>query len=423
MPIDKSQIKLAPKTPGVYFYKDDNDKIIYIGKAINLYNRLNSYLQKNIDEKTKQMLFCSKTISWQETETNLEALILEANLIKKYKPHYNIKQKDDKSFIYIYITKEDFPRVFLDRPNKLQAKSYKSCLSAGRLKASFGPYTSTQEARLAYKILRKIFLFRDSPESKFKLYQKKVKPCLFYSLKLCSAPCANFINKIDYNKSIKNLINFLKGNKKSVIKKLQGEMKEFSKNQKFERATETRNAIFALNHIHDTALIKNDFEANINTDSNPNDIRIECYDISNLPAGRQVLAKYAVGSMVVFTNGKPNKNEYRKFKIKSVNGANDIAMIKEVLTRRLAHTEWAMPGLIIIDGGKAHFNIAKNTVSKYNLSIPVVAVAKGPKRDKLDIYSDNKLDVDIKIIEQARNEAHRFAITYHKKLRGKQFIK
>ncbi|EKD56397.1 MAG: Excinuclease ABC subunit C [uncultured bacterium] len=399
------QIKSAPNAPGVYFYRDQKNKIIYIGKAINLKNRLKSYFNNDIDDKTKQMLFVAHNISWQVTQSNLEALILEANLINKHKPHYNIRQKDDKTFIYFYLTKENFPRFFFDRPNKVSSLKLvvNNC---------FGPFTSASEARIAYKLLRKIFTFRDCPTTKYNLHCKKGQPCIFYNIKLCSGPCADKISKTDYNKIINSLKLFLSGKQKSLITKLKLDMKSLAKDQKFEQATLMRNQLFALNHIQDIALIRSDAHSHILVYENEY-TRIEAYDISDISG------QYAVGSMVVFINSKPDKNEYRKFKIKTVKGANDIAMIREVLVRRLKHNEWPMSDLMVIDGGQAHYNIAKSVLNKYNLNIPIIAVAKGPKRNKLDIYSERKMNIDYKLLEQLRNEAHRFAIRYHRKIRDK----
>lgn len=399
---DKKFIKNIPSSCGIYFYLDKFARVIYIGKAVNLKSRIKSYWQKNIDAKTAKMLMAAADLKWQETHSNLEALILEANLIKKHQPYYNIKQKDDKSFVYFYFTNEDFPRVFLSRPNKI--KNLKL-----NFKNLFGPYVSGQEARIAYKLLRKIFTFRDCPSNKFNLHQKNNQACLYHNIKLCSAPCVKKISKSNYNKTIKSLILFLNTESRKLINNLKVEMKQLAKNQKFEQAAMIRNQIFALNHIQDIALIKeapailNNYSLN----------RVEAYDVSTISG------QYAVGSMVVFANNKPDKSEYRKFKIKTVNTTNDVGMIREILIRRFQHKGWVLPDLIIIDGGRAHYNIAKTVFKKYNLNIPVLAVAKGPKRNKLDLYYDRIMNIDSKLIEQIRDEAHRFAIQYHRKLRDK----
>lgn len=398
----KKIIKNVPRTPGVYFYLDKSGRVIYIGKASNLKNRLQSYWQKNIDSKTSKMLINAAALKWQKTSSNLEALIWEANLIKKYQPYFNLRQKDDKSFSYIYISKEDFPRVFLSRPT--QIINLKS-----KILNYFGPYTSGQEARIAYKLLRKIFTFRDCPLSKFNLHQKNNQLCIYHNIKLCSAPCVKKISKSNYNKTIKSLILFLNGRSRKLITNLKAEMKQLAKNQKFEQAAMIRNQIFALNHIQDIALLKEAPAILNNISLN----RVEAYDVSTISG------QYAVGSMVVFVNNRPDKSEYRKFKIKTVSTTNDVGMIKEILTRRFKHEGWVLPDLIIIDGGKAHFNIAKAVLTKYNLNIPVLAVAKGPKRKKLDLYYDRRMNIDNKLIAQIRDEAHRFAIQYHRKIRDR----
>lgn len=390
-----------PLSPGVYFFRDKTGKILYIGKAVNLKRRVNSYFQKrHIDPRIEELAGKISKIDYQKTDTVVEALILEANLINKHKPVYNIKLKDDKSFANIIITKEEFPRVLIARPTdekKIKAKHI------------FGPYASKQEAEIVINLLVKIFDNHNS-RSTGQLYRK-------YYIKGYSSGKIGDISKADYRKIIENIKLFLQGKKTVIIKKLRKEMSREAEAMNFEKAAEKRNQIFALGHIQDAAFIKDKDILLKSSVKYP--ARAEAYDISNISG------KFATGSMVVFMDGKPNKNEYRKFKIKAVDNANDVAMLREMLERRLAHTGWQSPGLIIIDGGLGQKNIAKIVLEKYNLNIPIIAIAKGLTRkgEKLFFSGPNGyVFPDIEFIKKVRDEAHRFAVSYHRKLIRKSEI-
>lgn len=387
-----------PLSPGVYFFHDRTGKFLYIGKAVNLKRRVSSYFQKkHIDPRIEELVSEISKVDYQKTDTVIEALILEANLINKYKPVYNIKLKDDKSFANIIITDEEYPRVLVARPT--DKKKIKT-------KHIFGPYTSKQEAEMVINLLVKIFDVCNN-QSTGQLYRK-------YYIKGYSSGKIGDISRADYREIIDNIKLFLRGKKKSIIRKFEKEMANETKKMNFEIAIEKRNQIFALEHIQDVAFIKNEDILSKPFAEYP--ARAEAYDISNISG------KFAAGSMIVFTNGKPNKNEYRKFKIKIVNSANDIAMLSEMLERRFAHTEWQSPDLIIIDGGLGQKNIAKIVLKKYCLNVPIAAIAKGPTRkgEKL-FFSAPKgyIFPDIEFIKKMRDEAHRFAISYHRRLRSK----
>ncbi len=371
---------------------------MYIGKAVNLRRRVSSYFKKrHIDPRIEELVSKIAKIDYRKTDSVVEALILEANLINKHKPVYNIKLKDDKSFANIIITDEEFPRVLIARPTdekKVKAKHI------------FGPYTSKQDAEMVINLLVKIFDVH-SNRSTEQLYRK-------YYIKGYPSGKIGDISKADYRKIIGNIKLFLQGKKKNIIKKLEKEMESEAKKMNFEVAAEKRNQISALGHIQDVAFIKDKDILLKSSVKFP--ARAEAYDISNISG------KFAVGSMVVFTDGKPDKNEYRKFKIKTVDNANDIAMLREMLERRFTHTEWQSPDLIIIDGGLAQKNIAKMVLEKHNLNIPIISIAKGPTRKGEKIFSSapkGYVFPDIEFIKKARDEAHRFAVSYHRKLRGK----
>ena len=430
--------------------KNKNGEIIYVGKAGSLKNRVASYFNRPHDIRIEKMVSEISDIDYQMTPTVIEALVLEANLIKKYLPKYNIREKDDKSFLYLGFSKEVFSRVIMLRGHeveevkneKLKVKSDNQKYKIGKL---FGPYTSAGALRTALDILRKIFPFRDCL-----VFPKR--PCLQYQLGHCGAPCANLISQKEYTKNINNLKLFFAGKKEKIIKKLSKEMTIASKKQDFETAGKIRNQIFALNHIRDVAMLRKEEEKIIDYgQAGEKNIfyRIEGYDISNISGTS------ATGSMVVFLNREPDKNEYRKFKIKTVVGPNDTAMLREVLSRRLKRItnyesrlrkatarqarirkknygsyNWPMPDLILVDGGKGQINVAKEILKQYKLDIPLVGVAKGYDRKQDRFVYDEK---NIKLVDfiannknlllKVRDEAHRFAVGYHKVLRKKSLLK
>jgi excinuclease ABC subunit C len=411
--INNVKIKLnkLPKYPGVYKFYDSSGNLIYIGKASVLKHRVKSYFVGKHDPKTTRLVHEIADINWEITASVIEAIIKESNLIKKYKPKYNILEKDDRSFIQIALTKEEFPRLIAIRPTDKKGK-----LAGVKIQKLFGPYTNASSIHEILSLFRKIFTFRDCSEKKFESYKKKKKPCLFFPIKLCSAPCAGKISKADYSKTIKQMVDFLEGKKKRVISSLKHQMQYYSKKQMYESAAIIRNRIYDFEHINDIAAIKK--ERSLEQYKNiPN--RIEAYDISNI--GKD----FAVGSMIVFTGGEIDKNEYRKFRIKylesSIKYQNDTKMISQILDRRLNHKEWTYPALILIDGGKGQLSAALKVIKNHKTKIPVIAIAKGPSRKGFKLFKNSlaeKIILDKVFLERIRNEAHRFAIAYHRKIRS-----
>ncbi len=382
--------------------KDAHGVVIYVGRAGSLKKRVASYFTKAHDAKTEALVAHIASINSIKTDSVLEATFKEAELIKKYQPKYNIEQKDDKSFMYAVITKDAYPRVLAARGRELEK-------TTELYQAVFGPFKSRDLLQSLLKLVRKIIPFSSC---KPPANQKKSKPCFYYHLGECQGVCIGAITPREYKKIIKNLILFFSGKRKRVIANLVREMERLSKEENFESAARIRNQLYNLKHIRDVALIKKEEMPEIPFQ------RIEGYDVSNISG------KYAVGSMVVFTRGEPDKKEYRKFKIKTVEGINDVKMLKEILGRRFTHNEWNLPDIIFIDGGVAQVNAGAEIARSMNFSVPIVGIAKGKTRKKVELIFNKEARILKKeimelreIFARVRDEAHRFALSYHKKLR------
>lgn len=396
----KSELyKHISENPGVYIMKNAKREILYIGKAGNLKRRVSSYFLRPHDARIEKMISQIHLIETRETGSALEALILESALIKKHQPPFNIREKDDTSFLFVVVTKELFPRVLLVRGKDLSKING----------IVFGPYVSASSIREALRILRKIFPWHIHDPEKIGMYKK---PCFEYEIGLCPGTCIGEINSVEYKKTIKKLILFFEGKKDIILGELEKEMKVASARLEFELADKLKKQIFALTHIRDTALIVNDnFQSNSQTS-----LRIEGFDISNISGTS------AVGSMVVFVDGLPAKSQYKKFKIKTVEGPNDVKMLREVLLRRFKHTEWEFPQCVLIDGGKPQVNETIKILRELKITIPIVGIAKGEKRDKNEFIGSIPKGISEKTLIFVRDEAHRFAIKYHKELRAKKMM-
>ncbi|MFH0818786.1 MAG: GIY-YIG nuclease family protein [Patescibacteria group bacterium] len=369
----KFQAKKFPLKPGVYRYLNSRGEILYIGRATVLRQRVLNYFQKNISPRIAEMISLAKTIEYETTETVLDAIILEANLIKKHWPKYNVKEKDDKSFSYLIITSEKFSKVLIVHGREL--KNFPEPL------AKFGPFQNTGLFKKALKIIRRIFPYSlCRPDSG--------KACFDYQIGQCPGVCVGMINSREYKKNIKNIILLFSGKKKRLIKKLMIDNPEQA---------------VALSKINDTTLTVTDELVGSNFN------RIEGYDISHFSG------KEAYGSMVVFVNGTTDKSEYRLFKIKNHYQADDLRALAEVLTRRFNHPEWPQPDLIMIDGGRPQIDFMAEVFNKISVHVPFVGISKY-QNDKLVFpktanESFKKLaQVNKKILLQIRDEAHRFAL-------------
>ncbi len=393
-----------PKTPGVYFFVRKNngkEEILYIGKAASLKDRVKSYFGDDILSTRglhiSNMIMLAQTVRFTKTDSVLEALLFENNLIKKHEPRFNTKEKDDKSFNCVVITKEKFPRVLIVR-----GRNIKSDMRIKKAKYVFGPFPQGTALREAMKIIRKIFPYRDV------CVPNQGKPCFSRQIYLCPGICTGEISEEEYGKTIRNLKLFFDGKKRKILKLLEKEMKSYAKDMQFEKADTIKKRIFALKHIKDISLIK-DNRDKILTDKT---FRIEAYDIAHISGTARV------GAMVVVENGRANKSKYRKFKLQK-NIIDDIGGIKEILLRRLKHTEWKLPDLIVVDGSIPQKNIAEKIVKESGFIIPVVAVVKNERHKPERIIGDKSLvDNQERGILISNSEAHRFAIAFHRKRRS-----
>ena len=410
-----------PDKPGVYFFRKGGE-ILYIGKATSLRDRTRSYFASDListrGPSIVDMVFKADKVTWEETDSVLEALILEAELIKGHLPYYNVKEKDDKSFACVVITKEDFPKVLVVRKRELESTSPRQGLGE-KIQAVYGPFPSTPQLREALKIIRRIFPFIDESSSKKDNYQfykqLGLTPDLSRPLtkgEMSLATEGVLVAQLAYKNNIENLKLFFQGKKKKILMNLKKEMMEVAKEKRFEQAQEIKNRIFALTHINDVSLLKKDYIT-----VSKNTFRIEAYDIAHMGG------KNMVGVMTVVEDRQVAKAEYKKFIIRTQSGSNDTGALEEVLSRRLRHTEWGIPSLIVMDGSTAQENVAKRVLSKYQLKIPIVSVVKDNHHKAKAIHGDAKIIKEYKDqILLANSEAHRFAITFHKQKRNKSFL-
>lgn len=415
MKVQYLQKKKPPDAPGVYFFLNRQKKILYIGKATSLKDRVKSYFANDLHATRGallvKMLGEATSIDYKETASVLEALLLEADLIKKFKPEFNTKEKDDKSFLCIALTDEDFPQVLTVRKKDLSARK--------DLAEVYGPYTNGMQLKEALKIIRKIFPYRDSKcHVCGSAKNKSCKPCFNWQIRLCPGACMGEISKREYAKTVRHLETFFSGRIDKLLKDLEREMKSLAKEKRFEEAAVIKGKIFSLTHIQDVALIKDEsLRADQLTSLQAKSFRIESFDIAHMGG------KNMVGVMTVISGGMLDKSAYRKFRIRGYESSNDPGALHEVLTRRLNHPEWPLPSLIVVDGGIAQFNVLSALLKENNLNIPVVSVVKDDKHKPKGFFGDQTLALKYKKdILLANSESHRFAIGYHKKLRSKNFL-
>jgi len=385
-----------PDTPGIYRFLDETGAILYVGKATSIIDRVRSYFSKDLAEARSPAIVAmvekAASVTFESTETVLEALILEANLIKKLQPPYNVLDRDNKSFNYLVITKEAYPRILTVRGREL-FQSWKE----KDIKYLFGPFPQGGSLKEALKLVRKIFPYRDSctPETG--------KPCFNAQIGLCPGVCSGKTDARGYRETIKNIVELFSGKMGSLRRRLEREMKQAAKDEAFERATELRRQVHALTHVRDVSLIKDEYRYHAG-----GALRIEAYDVAHT-AGSET-----VGVMVVVEGGLAKKEEYRMFKVKSVTN-DDVAALSEILERRLAHTEWRAPRIIIVDGSTAQMRAAARVMKRAGIAVPLIGVVKDERHKPLRLAGDESIArAHEKDILLANSEAHRFAITFHR---------
>lgn len=412
----KSKLSKLPKEPGVYFYKDSKGKIIYIGKASILRNRVRQYFQSpaRLDYKTQLLVADIADVEWLVVGSEIEALFLESEMIKRYLPKYNIDLRDDKHYQYIRIPmKEMYPAVSFVRRPMDDGATY------------FGPFIQGFAMRKALKYLRRIF-----PYSTHTVLPKRV--CLQYHLGLCPGVEEGKISSKQYKVNLKKLAMYLKGERSQLAKILTTEMKAAAKKQQFEQAAILRNQVHNLEALNKQIIFSDKEMFDISRDQALNGLvellglksipkRIETYDISHMQG------THNVASMVVFNGGIPAKGEYRKFKMRTP-GNDDFAHMREVMTRRFSGKNieaWPKPDLLVIDGGKGQLSSVLSALNELKVNIPAIGLAKREEeivRQTADGFTLTRLDRNshvLKLLQRMRDEAHRFAVTYHTTLRSK----
>ncbi len=431
----KIQLRVSkfPNRPGVYMFQNGEGKVLYVGKALQLKARVLSYFNKDTDAKAQKMVAAATNVTYIETGSEFEALLLEANLIKKYRPRYNVIFRDDKSYLYIFISvDEEFPKIFTTRKPKGELNDQTKELYEGMKGIYFGPFPSSGRVRRILTSLRKLLPF---------CQQRKLgRPCFYSHIGLC-VPCPSQIVKApftqrdqfkkEYRKHIFAIKKILEGSIESVVHDLENEMIICTKNESYERAAQIRDQITGLEMLlHNrevTGFLEN---PNFYFDRQSKALdelkrilgkyypglykltRIECFDISTYQGN------FSSGSQIVFVAGVPEKKYYRKYRIKRIGKPNDTEMLKETLTRRFSHIEWAFPDLVIVDGGKGQVSIAQDLFRAQRINIPVIGLTK--QFEKIVVRGNGgfkeitlrRKSPSLRLVQQMRDEAHRFARSY-----------
>lgn len=433
----KEKIKTLPQTPGVYLFKNAGGRVLYVGKAVDLSRRVRQYFQKDdaAGAKTRLLVGEATDVEVTPTASEFDALLLEARLIRTQQPKYNVIARDDKSPIYLVLTLSDLlPRVIVARKTQLTQYAGK------RRNMIFGPFGSARKLSQLIRTLRRIVPFCSQKK-------RNGRPCFYTHLGLCH-PCPSVISTISpgpkraqlrevYVKNIRRLGAILSGKSPAVRRALEQEMKNHARRERFEEAALLRDQVDSLYRLMtqhydpETYLargVESIFEVELGSLEKILSVfcpqigrlgRIECIDISNFQG------KEAVGSLVVLINGQPDPGQYRRFRIRGSTTANDVAMIKEVLRRRLTHSEWTYPNLLLVDGGQGQVAAAQSILSENGLDIPVAGLAK--RREELIVEKGGKFEFvrlplnypAILPLLRIRDEAHRFALSYHRRLRQK----
>jgi len=388
MHLEDVQKQNFPDTPGVYRFMHGK-KILYIGKATSLKDRVRSYFSNDL-MKTRgpllvDMVTNAEHVVVTQTDSVLEALILEAELIKKHQPTYNTKEKDNKSYNFVVITKETFPRVLIERGRTLS-------FDTTPYQAVYGPFPSQSQLYEALKIIRKIFPFKTDASDSRLYTQLGLEP------DVTDASAAKA-----YKENLRHIKLFFQGKKKELITQLEKRMQALAKEKQFEQAARVRNQMFALTHLRDVSLIKHEqtiVEAGF---------RIEAYDAAHMSGTN------SVGVMTVVEDGEVKKSAYRKFILRTAKRGDDVGSLEEILTRRLKHDEWPLPDLIVVDGSVGQRNRALEVLAAAGRNIPVIGVVKNDKhKPERFLGTEDMVKKHGKDILLANNEAHRYAITFYR---------
>ena len=418
-----------PDAPGVYLFKQGR-KVLYVGKATSLRDRVRSYFDDDLiatrGPRVVDMVTKADRVAFEPTPTVLEALVREAALIKKYMPHANVDGKDDKTFLYAVITQEDIPRVLVTRGKEIDFETRQSRGDTLRIKykAMYGPFPSGPQLREGLRLIRRIFPFFDTPKpigTKSKHQAAKIE----FNTQIGQYPrdirftlTSSIVNDKEnlktYRKSMRKVMLFLSGHGKELRVMLEKEMRSAAKEERFEDAATARRELFALNHIQDVSLIKDEHLEGMRAASGA---RIEAYDTAHLSGTN------AIGVMTVVVDGTPVKKEYRTFNIRGVQKNDDIASLKEVLARRLNHSEWPFPDVIVVDGGTTHKKAAESVLKEAEIVIPIAAVVKDERHRPREVIGARRAGVSEADAVLANAEAHRFSLARHRRARSRSLQK
>ncbi len=427
----REKVRELPTTPGVYLMKDGQGRVIYVGKAVNLRSRVTSYFSAvaSVDRRTADLVPEIRDIDFIETDSEVDALLLEARLIKDIQPRFNQELKDDKTFPYLEIfTREDFPRVeFTRTPQPRGTKLY-------------GPFTNAKKLRGTIAVLQKIFRFRtcsldiQDGDERWRWF----RPCLLHSIKQCTAPCNLLISKEEYRKDINRLRMFLDGKKTKLLKDMRKEMQRASKELKFEQAARLRDEIQSLENLN----LRGDLEehaqpevfyidpkkgmAGLKQTFKLSELprRIEGVDIAHLQGGE------TVASLVQFIDGLPFKHGYKRYKIRTVEGVDDYASMREVISRRFRRLQQegeSFPDILLIDGGKGQLNAGMEAMKAIDITPPfTISLAKREEEVFVPGESEprrlSRHSYGLRLLQYVRDESHRFAQHYHHILRKKSIL-
>lgn len=413
-----------PDSPGVYLFTKGTGrakKILYVGKATSLRDRVRSYFDIDListrGPRIVDMVTTADSIEHEPTPTVLEALVREAALIREHQPKANSLGKDDKSFLYVLVTDEDVPRIITERAKDIDFEHrLLNTNPTVSFTAAHGPFTSGYQLREALRLIRKIFPFFDTPkpvDAVIRERQRRVNTHAYakveFNRQIGLYP--RDLDRAGYLRSIRNVSLFLSGRVKKLRETLSREMQNAAKEERFEEAAVIRKQLFALDHVQDVSLIRDEYE------QRPTSPRIEAFDTAHIGGTN------AIGVMTVVEDSQPVKKSYRTFTIKGIGGkstADDIASLKEILSRRLGHPEWPLPKAFVIDGGKTHKKAAESVLTEVGVAIPVVAVVKDERHRPREVIGALRAGIAEADAVLANSEAHRFAVSKHRAARAKK---